>query len=128
MIIDTLKTTLNYKISDGRRKLQVYLNDENSQAKNCIMLFYDNDNVVLARSRSEIGGYYSIGIQVVIRHNDYDTARATAFTALEYINANSKPSTGYLIPDELPPIYLGIDERTGGYTWGFLVKGKGGES
>jgi hypothetical protein len=122
--IDNLKTLLEGRVSGlGNRKLQVFVNEENVRTANCVRLFYTNDN-----DRVEINSrvpYYFTGVQVTVRHELYDTARNSCFSALEYINSNRKTRSGvYWIPDS-PPTYLGVDSETGGFVWGFDMSMKG---
>jgi len=125
--IDKLKTLLNFKISDGSKKLRVFINENSKTKVNCIILFYDNDTDILALAKHSEGGYFSNGIQIVCKHNDYEKARNIAYNVLKYISSNRKPYQGvYFIPDS-PPKYSGIDESTGGYTFSLNIKIKGGE-
>ncbi len=125
--IDNLKTLLNFKINDGTKNIKVFVNETNKTKTNAIFLFYDNDNDILQIAKHTTGGYYTNGIQVTCRHNDYEKARVVAYNALEYISANRKTLQGvYYIPDT-PPSYTGIDELSGSYTFSFNIKMKGAE-
>ena len=120
--IDNLKSRIHHKVLAGRYKLPCYINDKNITEQNAIILFYTNDNDFVSTSKAP---YYRTGVQVCIRHNDYNTARNAAHSVLEYINADRKTIAGvYWIP-ETTPIYLGLDEQTGGYIFGFDVNMKG---
>ena len=120
--IDNLKNLINHKISDGRKKMTVVVNDKNETSTNVIILFYNNEVDFVSTSKAP---YYEIGIQVACRHNDYDKARLLAYNALEYINVRRKTLNGvYYIPETVPE-YAGEDEQTGGYYWVFNVFMKG---
>ena len=122
--IDNLKTLLRGQVVAGDIKLPVIINEKNNSPKNCIRLFYTNENDYVSQSQ-KLAPYYSTGIQVTIRHTDYNTARNSTFTALEYINSNRKTLAGvYWIPDTTP-VYLGQDSQTTGYVWGFTISMKG---
>lgn len=124
MKIDDLKTLLNFKISDGRNKIPVYINESRKSPINIIVLFYNNDNDYVSETKA---AYYSNGIQIVCRHNDYNKARSMSYDIVEYIRANRKTISGAYWMPELPPYFTGVDELTGGYTWSAEIKMKGGE-
>jgi hypothetical protein len=119
-----LRDLLHQKISDGQRKMSTYVNEKEPSGQNAIHLYYTGDTDWVSTTQSK-APYYRINIQVAVRHNDYDSARVSAFEALEYINANRKPNNAnYFIP-ESTPIYNGIDDRTKGYWFTFTVNTKG---
>jgi hypothetical protein len=120
-----LRDLLTGQISGGtNRKLSVYVNESQPQEKDCICLFYNEDNDWVSAIHKK-APYYKNGVQVSIRHNDYDQSRTSAYTALEYINSNRKTLSGvYFIPDTTP-IYIGEDVTTKGYWFGFNVNIKG---
>jgi len=124
--IDKVKTLLSGKISDTKKKLSVYVNDQNVTELDCIRLFYNNENNRVSVTQSN-APYYSTGVQVAVRHSDYNLARECSFKALEYINGNRKTEAGYWwIPDaQSVPLYAGVD-AIGGYVWTFNIKSKGG--
>jgi len=128
--IDDLKNILNQKVSDGKYRMSCYIEDINMQANDGLMLFYNDENTTLALGRFTQDGYFSLGVQVVSRHTDYDKARKVALAAYKYINVHSKDTgqAGYFIPERIPPNYLGRDERNQAYMWGFNVNIKGGDS
>lgn len=120
-----LRDLIRGKISGGNnKKLSIYVNDKQPQEQNCICLFYNEDNEWVSDIHKK-APYYRNGCQVSIRHNDYDQARTSAYTALEYINANRKTLTGvYFIPDTTP-IFAGDDVSNKGYWFTFNVNIKG---
>jgi hypothetical protein len=123
--IDNLKTLLNFNITDGTKKIRVYVNETNQTKINAIFLFYlDNEIMALGQYGAK---YYNQGIQIVCRHNDYDKARAMAFDTIEYISTHRKTFQGVYFMPELPPTYTGKDELTGGHTWSVEIRQKGGE-
>jgi hypothetical protein len=119
-----LRDLIHLKITDGSRKLPVYVNEGQPSGQNAIHLFYTEDNDWVSEITKK-APYYRHQIQVSIRHNDYNKARSTAFTALEYINANRKTLTGlYFMPDTTP-IYAGQDAGNEGYWFTFNINSKG---
>jgi hypothetical protein len=118
-----LRDLLQNKISAGNnRTFSVYVNDKQPSGQNTIRLFYTGDTDWVSESKAN---YYRTNIQVAVRHNDYDSARTGAYTALEYINAHRKDSdANYFIPDTTP-ISAGQDDKTKGYWWVFTVNIKG---
>ena len=122
--IDDLRTLLVGKFSDGRKKLSVYVNEIAPADNNCLRLFYIDPSEFTTETRAP---YYNQRCQVTVRHKLYDKARTIAFSAVERINANRKnTSTVYFQPISAP-IFLGEDEFTGGYVFGFDVNLRGGK-
>lgn len=123
-----LRDLLQSKISGGNnRKLSVYVNEKQPQEQNCICLFYNEDNDWVSEIQRK-APYYRNGIQVSVRHNDYDQARTSAYATLEYINANRKTLPGvYFIPAGGTPTFLGDDVTTKGHWFAFNINSKGAE-
>jgi len=120
--IDNLKTLIDYQVSDGKKKIPCYVNDDGKTPINCIRLFYMFGTSFVSTSKAP---YYNDRIQVACRHNDYDRGRTLAYDILERINTNRKTYSGvYYIPDTVPD-YAGID-KSGGYVWTFEILMKGG--
>jgi hypothetical protein len=121
--IEILKDLMDGKISDRTSKMSVYINENEPSESNCILLFYMPGSSFTSQTKAP---YYTLEIQIAVRHGDYDTARTMAFTALEYINSNRHKSSGvYFIPSASVPRYLGEDKSVGGYIWGFEIMSKG---
>jgi hypothetical protein len=124
--LDDLKTLLNFTISKDGKKLPCYKNEDTAKEINCFLLFYTGDDDAYKIGHHTAGGYYSVGVQIAARHNDYDKSRDLAYTALEYINVHSKNNTdGYFTSNIAPPVFVGLDDRTGGYIWAINTKIKG---
>lgn len=122
--ITEIKTLLAGRFSDGTKKLSVYSDDKNVTEMNCIRLFYKNDNTWVSTTQT-LAPYYRTGIQVTVRHNDYEKARTMCYTIMEYINDNRKTKASYYFIPEGVPSYLGLDS-IGGFVWGFNLSVKGG--
>jgi hypothetical protein len=122
-----LRDLLRGQIRGGtNKKLSVYVNDKQPSEQNCICLFYNNDDGFVSTIQYK-APYYRNGIQVSIRHNDYDQARTSAYETLEYINANRKTLTGvYFMPEpDTIPTFIGEDTITKGYWFAFNINSKG---
>jgi hypothetical protein len=122
--IDKVKTLIGGRFSDGRSKLSCYVNEKNVTEMNCIRLFYTNDNDWVSAIHKN-APYYKTGIQVSVRHNDYDKARSLAFSIVEYINSHRKTEKGYWWIPRSVPLYVGVDS-IGGYVWAFNLETQGG--
>lgn len=122
--IDNLKTLLVGKISDNKSKLSVYVNDQNVTELNSIRLFYNGTSSWVSVTQTN-APYYSNGVQVAVRHENYDRARSCAYKTLEYINANRKTMSGYYWIPQNVPLYAGIDS-IGGHVFTFDINTKGG--
>lgn len=121
--IDTLKTLIGSKISDGKKKLSAYVNEKEIKESNCIAIYYTGQSDFVSTSKAK---YYGNRVQVTVRYETYDKARSLAFDVMEYINSNRHNTAGvYFIPETVP-VYLGVDQ-TAGYVWGFEVSMKGSE-
>jgi hypothetical protein len=129
--IDELKTTLDNKVNMGKYKAPCFVEDENVRENDGIFLFYTGNNDTYKIGRFSQQGYFTQEVQIAVRHIDYDTARSTAFKAIKYLslteNRNDYTNGLHFIPGA-PPRYLGTDERTGAYWWGFEINVKGGDS
>ena len=122
--IDNLKSILNNRFSDGRLKLRCSTNEDRPSEMKGIYLYYNGQNSFCTQTRAS---YYNNGVQVCVRHNDYDKARTISYNILEYINMNRKTySTVYFDPDSVPE-YLGESENHGGYVWAFNLMLRGGK-
>lgn len=122
-MIDKLKSILHTAISDGKTRLPCREGAKVNEAINSIFLYYTNDNAFTGNTRA---AYYSVGIQVAVRHNDYDKARAVALLANQKLKSNPDAKTGLYIFTVSPPEYKGVDAM-GGYIFGFDTRCKGGE-
>ncbi len=130
MNIDKLKTLIHNQFSDGQKKIPVYVNETNNTNINAIFLFFNPDvtNNLLAIGKHNQFTYIVDNVEVVCRHNDYTRSRELAFKAIKYISVSSKNYQGlYIVPQNTPPQYSGLDEVTGGYMWTFQVNLKGNE-
>jgi hypothetical protein len=122
--IAEIKSLFTGRFSDGQKKLSVYIDDKNVTELNCIRIFYTNINSWVSVTQTK-SPYYRLGMQVVIRHNDYDKSRSVCHDVLEWLNANRKTKNGYYWIPEGVPSYLGVD-NIGGYVWAFNLSTKGG--
>ena len=121
--IDNLKLMLNHRFSDGRSKITCYANEKNKSEMRGIILYYNGQGGFNTQTRAS---YYTNGVQVAVRLNDYNSARTVAYSILEYINSNRKAySTVYFDPDSVPE-YLGESDK-GGYVWAFNLMLRGGK-
>ena len=125
--IDTLKTLLHLKVSDGKIKLPSFVNPNQRGSTNHIALYYldDTENATLKIGKHVQIGFYSTEIQVAIRHTDYTKARTACYSALEYLGVNRDANTGiYYDVRDSTPVYKGIDD-TGAEVWSFDIFLKG---
>ncbi len=122
-LIDDIKTILHNAVSDGKYRLPCKANQTTIEPVNGIFLYYTNENTFTGNTRAP---YYSVGVQVAIRHNDYDKARSVALLANQKLKANPGQTTGTYISVVSPPEYKGVD-NAGGYIFGFDTQCKGGE-
>lgn len=121
--IDTLQSILNFKVTDGSMKLPVYVNEWINSKNNGIYLFYNGDTTY---TRNTLAAYYNQAIQIAVKHSDYDKARSSAFTAIEYLNSRRKSGDNYYRP-ETAPTYAGIDDNSGCHVWTFDIISQGGK-
>lgn len=122
-LIDDIKTILHNAVSDGQYRLPCKRGNTNIEPINGIFLYYTNNNNFTGTSRA---GYYAVGVQVAVRHNDYDKARAVCLLANQKLKSNPDAIAGTYINVVSPPEYKGVDAM-GGYIFGFDTQAKGGE-
>ena len=123
MIIDTLQALLNNRFEDSRTKIKCYVNAVQPREFKCIRLFYTANNNFIT---NKLAKYYNQGVQITMRHPDYDKCREIIFNILEYLQGSSKIGAIYFRLDTMPE-YLGEDEQQGGHVWAFSIILQGGK-
>ncbi len=125
--IDRVLGFVDNRFSDGRYKLQAYLDYNKVQkTQRCIGVFYRDQNIpseTIALGRFTQIGLYSQPIQIAILHIKKDSARTIAYNVLEYVNT-IRPIGLRLIPASAP-IYAGINDQQGQhvYTIDYTMQG-----
>lgn len=122
-LIDTFKNALNNQFSDGRDKLKAYVNTDSYIPQKCIVLYYTEDNEILALGRFTQIGLYNQGVQVAVYHTMHDKARMIAYSVMEYVN--TLRITGLTLTVSTPPTYRGVNpvQAQHVYTIEYRMKG-----
>ncbi len=123
--IDNLKSLLNQTINVGGKKLRAVIEPSQDDNSNQIMLFNTgiNSNLKIGK-HSQIGAYVQ-GVQIALRHTDYNKARDGAFSALQFLNTVRDSIAGVFYDTRnASPAYKGIDE-SGGHIWAYEIDMKG---
>ena len=123
--IQKLQSLLDNVINVDGKKVRAKAEPEQMAESNMFQLFYDGEDENIKVGKHTDAGFYSIGIQVTARHNNYEKSRRMAYSALQYIKRNrlTQSDISFRI-GESAPSFLGKDD-TGANVWGFNIKALG---
>lgn len=127
-MINKLQTLLKNTITAGKFRLNCVINPEQDTQLNGIMLFYNSDsdtNIMIGKHTAT--AFLSIGVQVAVRHSQYDTARASCIAALTHLGVSREQTNMSISLINSTPTYKGIDS-TGGHIFSFDVNLRGKET
>ncbi len=123
--IDNLKGLLNQAVNVGGTKLRAVTEPNQQAGNNLIMLFYNgvNSNLKLGKT-TQIGAYVQ-GVQIAVKHTDYNKARTGSFSVLEFLSTRRDTIAGVYFDTRFSsPQSSGMDE-SGGHIWSFEIDMKG---
>ena len=124
--IDKLNALLTNRFSDKRSKIPSEVQPKENLQQNSFMLFYNNENTTLAAGIRTEDAFYSTGVQIAVKHTDFDKARDLCFKAHKFLHANKRTEAGvWWIPLDTP-IFLGRDTK-GSNVFAFNINMSGDE-